>query len=175
MTDYDAIIVGARVAGSATAMLLASDTLSTHQVQVPGVARLERWGLLDAVGTPPGAPGAVLARRDRVSTATSRTPGRSTARAAALAQGFDRRVAFALFDRRPHVGRDRLAAALHHDLEDGVRWESTAFVSGDDITIAEARLVKPPENPRHCPPAVTMVLFTQARRTRRMVCRYAVP
>jgi 2-polyprenyl-6-methoxyphenol hydroxylase-like FAD-dependent oxidoreductase len=32
-----------------------SDTLSTHQVQVPGVERLERWGLLDrvrAAGTP---------------------------------------------------------------------------------------------------------------------------
>ena len=67
---YDVIIVGARVAGSATAMLLArrglnvlvldratfpSDTLSTHQVQVPGVARLARWGVLDqilAAGTP---------------------------------------------------------------------------------------------------------------------------
>src|SRR5215472_3101316 len=61
---YDAIVVGARVAGSSTAMLLArkgmkvlvvdrasfpSDTLSTHQVQVPGVARLRRWGLLDRV------------------------------------------------------------------------------------------------------------------------------
>jgi flavin-dependent dehydrogenase len=59
---YDVIIVGARVAGSATAMLLAraglrvlvldratfpSDTLSTHQIQVPGVARLAQWGLLD--------------------------------------------------------------------------------------------------------------------------------
>ena len=68
---YDAIIVGARVAGSATAMLLArrglnvlavdratfpSDTLSTHQVQMPGIALLERWGVLDrllAAGTPP--------------------------------------------------------------------------------------------------------------------------
>src|SRR6185312_11696424 len=67
---YDVIIVGARVAGAPTAMLLArrglkvlvvdratfpSDTLSTHQVQLPGVARLARWGLLDAVleaGTP---------------------------------------------------------------------------------------------------------------------------
>ena len=32
-----------------------SDTLSTHQVQLPGVARLARWGVLDAVlaaGTP---------------------------------------------------------------------------------------------------------------------------
>lgn len=68
---YDVIIVGARVAGAATAMLLArrglkvlavdrasfpSDTLSTHQVQVPGVARLAGWGVLGdvlAAGTPP--------------------------------------------------------------------------------------------------------------------------
>jgi 2-polyprenyl-6-methoxyphenol hydroxylase-like FAD-dependent oxidoreductase len=67
---YDVIVVGARAAGATTAMLLArqglrvlvvdrarfpSDTLSTHQVQVPGVARLHRWGLLDGVrkaGTP---------------------------------------------------------------------------------------------------------------------------
>ncbi len=63
-TNYDAIIVGARCAGSPTAMLLAqqgfrvllvdhatfpSDTLSTHIVQAPGVAALDRWGLLDAV------------------------------------------------------------------------------------------------------------------------------
>ncbi len=61
---YDVIVVGARVAGSSTAMLLArkgyrvlvvdrtalpSDTLSTHQVQLPGVAMLNRWGLLDRV------------------------------------------------------------------------------------------------------------------------------
>jgi 2-polyprenyl-6-methoxyphenol hydroxylase-like FAD-dependent oxidoreductase len=59
---HDVIVVGARVAGAATAMLLAraglrvlvvdrarfpSDTLSTHQVQVPGITRLHRWGLLD--------------------------------------------------------------------------------------------------------------------------------
>jgi flavin-dependent dehydrogenase len=68
---YDAIIIGARVAGSPTAMLLArqgyrvlavdkatfpSDTMSTHMIQQHGVARLKRWGLLDAIveaGTPP--------------------------------------------------------------------------------------------------------------------------
>jgi flavin-dependent dehydrogenase len=67
---FDVIVIGARVAGASTAMLLArrglkvlavdravfpSDTLSTHQVQVPGVARLRRWGILDqviAAGTP---------------------------------------------------------------------------------------------------------------------------
>jgi 2-polyprenyl-6-methoxyphenol hydroxylase-like FAD-dependent oxidoreductase len=68
---YDAIVVGARCAGSPTAMLLAraghrvllvdratfpSDTTSTHLVHPPGVASLERWGLLDrvlATGSPP--------------------------------------------------------------------------------------------------------------------------
>lgn len=68
---FDAIVVGARCAGSPTAMLLAraghrvllldrstfpSDTLSTHAVHAPGVAALRRWGLLDAVtatGCPP--------------------------------------------------------------------------------------------------------------------------
>lgn len=67
---YDVIVVGARVAGAATAMLLArqglrvlavdrvsfpSDTISSHQLQVPGVALLHRWGLLGklAAGTPP--------------------------------------------------------------------------------------------------------------------------
>jgi 2-polyprenyl-6-methoxyphenol hydroxylase-like FAD-dependent oxidoreductase len=67
---YDVIVVGARVAGAATAMLLArgglrvlavdraafpSDTLSTHQVQLPGAALLRRWGLLESIlaaGTP---------------------------------------------------------------------------------------------------------------------------
>ena len=62
--EYDAIVVGARCAGSPTAMLLArkgyrvlvvdrstfpSDTLSTHLIHAPGVAALDRWGLLDEV------------------------------------------------------------------------------------------------------------------------------
>lgn len=68
---YDAIVVGARCAGSPTAMLLArkgyrvllldkaafpSDALSTHYIHQPGVARLHRWGLLERVkasGCPP--------------------------------------------------------------------------------------------------------------------------
>ena len=68
---YDAIVVGARVAGAPTAMLLArkgyqvllvdratfpSDTISTHLVHPPGVDTLERWGLLGGVvmtGCPP--------------------------------------------------------------------------------------------------------------------------
>ncbi len=61
---YDAIIVGARCAGSPLAMLLSrkgyrvllldkasfpSDTISTHHIHQPGVARLKRWGLLEKI------------------------------------------------------------------------------------------------------------------------------
>jgi flavin-dependent dehydrogenase len=59
---YDAIVVGARCAGSPVGMLLArqghrvlvvdratfpSDTISTHYIQQRGLARLSSWGLLD--------------------------------------------------------------------------------------------------------------------------------
>ncbi len=61
---YDAIVVGARCAGSPTAMLLArkghrvlmvdkatfpSDKLSTHYIHPPGVQAMERWGVLEVV------------------------------------------------------------------------------------------------------------------------------
>jgi flavin-dependent dehydrogenase len=67
---YDALVVGARCAGAATAMLLAragarvlmvdwdqpgTDTLSTHALMRGGVMQLRAWGLLDrivAAGTP---------------------------------------------------------------------------------------------------------------------------
>lgn len=68
---YDVIVVGARCAGSPTAMLLArqgyrvlladratfpSDTISTHVIHPTGIAALNRWGLLDqllSTGCPP--------------------------------------------------------------------------------------------------------------------------
>ena len=70
-TNYDAIIVGARCAGSPTAMLLArdgyrvllvdkttfpSDTMSTHLAHPPAVAALDRWGILDKLEATTGPP-----------------------------------------------------------------------------------------------------------------------
>jgi flavin-dependent dehydrogenase len=69
-SEYDVVVVGARVAGASTAMLLArrglrvlaveqarygSDTLSTHALMRGGVLQLHRWGVLphiEAAGTP---------------------------------------------------------------------------------------------------------------------------
>jgi flavin-dependent dehydrogenase len=68
---YDVVVVGARAAGAATAMLAAraglrvlvvdrgrygADTVSTHALMRGGVLQLDRWGLLPevvAAGTPP--------------------------------------------------------------------------------------------------------------------------
>ena len=70
-TSHDVIVVGARAAGAATAMLLArrelrillldhgalgADTTSVHALMRGGVLQLSRWGLLDEIvakGTPP--------------------------------------------------------------------------------------------------------------------------
>ncbi len=69
--DVDVLVIGARCAGAATAMLLArdgakvlavdrgregDDTLSTHALMRGAVVQLQRWGVLDqvrAAGTPP--------------------------------------------------------------------------------------------------------------------------
>jgi flavin-dependent dehydrogenase len=71
MSRYDVIVVGGRIAGASTALLLAragvrvllidrnrygSDTLSTHGLMRGGVLQLSRWGVLPdvvATGTPP--------------------------------------------------------------------------------------------------------------------------
>src|SRR6188474_804991 len=68
---FDVIVVGARAAGAATAMLLArsgldvlvlergalgADTLSTHAIMGGGVLQRSRWGVRDDIvsaGTPP--------------------------------------------------------------------------------------------------------------------------
>jgi 2-polyprenyl-6-methoxyphenol hydroxylase-like FAD-dependent oxidoreductase len=70
-STFDVVVVGARAAGAATAMLLAraglsvlvvdrdrpgTDTLSTHALMRGGVVQLHRWGLLDDIvssGAPP--------------------------------------------------------------------------------------------------------------------------
>jgi flavin-dependent dehydrogenase len=84
---HDVVVVGGRVAGSATAMLLArlghdvvvldqaafpSDTVSTHSIARSGVVQLRRWGLLDEV-LDSGAPAIRQVTFNAAGESTSRT------------------------------------------------------------------------------------------------------
>jgi 2-polyprenyl-6-methoxyphenol hydroxylase-like FAD-dependent oxidoreductase len=96
---HDVVVVGARAAGAATALLLArlghdvvlvdravfpADTLSTHQIARTGVVQLRRWGLLEAVL----ASGAPAIRK-----VTFTAEGQSTTRAIKDKSGVDLLVA----------------------------------------------------------------------------------
>jgi 2-polyprenyl-6-methoxyphenol hydroxylase-like FAD-dependent oxidoreductase len=90
---HDAIVVGARAAGAATALLLArhgmrvlvvdrsrygADALSTHALMRGGVLQLRRWGLLDhviAAGTPPIRRATFIYAEDRVEIAIKPSHG----------------------------------------------------------------------------------------------------
>jgi 2-polyprenyl-6-methoxyphenol hydroxylase-like FAD-dependent oxidoreductase len=96
---HDVVVVGARAAGAATALLLArlghdvvlldravfpADTLSTHQIARTGVVQLHRWGLLRAV-LDSGAPA--------IRQVTFTTPDESTTRPIKDKAGVDLLVA----------------------------------------------------------------------------------
>jgi menaquinone-9 beta-reductase len=82
--SYDVVVVGARCAGAATALLLArqgarvllldrsrygTDTLSTHALMRGAVTQLHRWGLL---------PGVIAAGTPKIGTTTFHLPGAVT-------------------------------------------------------------------------------------------------
>ena len=96
---HDIVVVGARAAGAATALLLArlgydvvlvdravfpADTVSTHQIARTGVVQLHRWGLLEAV-LDSGAPA--------IRQVTFTVEGQSTTRAIKDKAGVDLLVA----------------------------------------------------------------------------------
>jgi len=96
---WDVVVVGARAAGSATALLLTrlghdvllldraifpADTLSTHQIARTGVVQLHRWGLLQTV-LDSGAPA--------IRQVTFSTPAESTTRQIKYKSGVDLLVA----------------------------------------------------------------------------------
>jgi hypothetical protein len=56
-------------------------------------------------------------------------------------------------------GRHLLAKDLEGDLEVGMKLHLTNFLASKDITVMEGDFENPPEDPFHCPPAISMVTF----------------
>jgi len=56
-------------------------------------------------------------------------------------------------------GRDQIRRMCEQDLRDGIGTRLIDVVSSAAITVIESEFVNPPDDPLHCPPAATHVLF----------------
>ena len=170
--SYDAVVVGARCAGAATAMLLArrgmrvlvldrgqygTDTLSTHALMRGGVLQLHRWGVLPEVvrhGTPPvrtttfhyGAEAIEVAIRPSNGIDALYAPRRTLLDAllvdAARESGAEIRYGMTLADLR-YDGEGRVIGVVALDAAGRLVDFTTALVVGaDGIGSAVARLTK---------------------------------
>jgi flavin-dependent dehydrogenase len=138
---HDVVIIGARAAGAATALLLArsghdvtlldratfpSDTLSTHQIARPGVVQLHRWGLLPAV-LASGAPA--------IRQVTFTADGESVVRTVKHRAGVDLLVAPRRYVLDTLVAEAAARAGVHMGLGvavDGLRFDGSGRVIGVD-------------------------------------------
>ena len=82
-------------------------------------------------------------------------------------------VGFRMADRVERRGRSNLATGLARDFEDGVTARPLRVIPGEHVAITELLLDNPPEQPLHCPPAVTQVHFHDAGHIHRLVSHYA--
>jgi hypothetical protein len=56
-------------------------------------------------------------------------------------------------------GRDQIRQMCEQDLADGIGTRLVDVLSSAAITVIESEWVSPPDDPQHCPPGVTQVLF----------------
>ena len=82
-------------------------------------------------------------------------------------------VAYVMYDRIERRGATRYAEELAGDFEDGVRSRVGQVIPGSEVTIVEAWLDSPPDQPLHCPPGLTQIHFHHDGPTSRIVSHYA--
>jgi RNA polymerase sigma-70 factor (ECF subfamily) len=90
-----------------------------------------------------------------------------------LDRAFAPDLRFRMADRVERNGRENFARGLARDFEDGVTALPQRVIAGEQVSITELLLESPPDQPLHCPPAVTQVHFHEAGRTHRLVSYYA--
>jgi RNA polymerase sigma factor (sigma-70 family) len=112
-------------------------------------------------------------RRRALELSTAMRAFERTADPAPLRSVFATDVRFTLADRVEHRGVDLFAALLAADFEDGVTTRPIRILGGADLTVVEVWLDSPPEQPLHCPPALTQVHFHDGHVTRRIASHYA--
>jgi RNA polymerase sigma-70 factor (ECF subfamily) len=72
-------------------------------------------------------------------------------------------------------GQDEVRRWCEQDLTDGVGYRLIDVIAGAGLTIVEAEFVNPPDDPSHCPLAVTQVLVHDGRDEARRMYGYFAP
>jgi RNA polymerase sigma-70 factor (ECF subfamily) len=90
-----------------------------------------------------------------------------------LESAFSADVSFRMADKVERRGRDLFATLLARDFEDGVTARPQRVIPGAHVSVVELLLHSPPDQPLHCPPAVTQLHFHDAGRTHRLISHYA--
>jgi RNA polymerase sigma factor (sigma-70 family) len=90
-----------------------------------------------------------------------------------LRDAFDSDLRFTLADRVERQGLELFASLIAADFEDGVRTRPTRVIAGEGVAIIELWLDSPPEQPLHCPPALTQIHFHNGQTTQRIASHYA--
>jgi RNA polymerase sigma factor (sigma-70 family) len=76
-----------------------------------------------------------------------------------FASAFSDDLVWALTDGTARSGRASWVHLFELDVEDRVKHPVTNVLASKDVTIVEVDQINPPEDPFHCPPAISMVCF----------------
>lgn len=115
------------------------------------------------------------ALRDRVASAgAAMSAFERTGDRRVLESAFTPQVSFRMADKVERHGRDLFVTLLARDFDDGVTSHVQRVIAGEHVAVVELLLDSPPEQPLHCPPAVTQLQFHEAGRTHRLVS-YSAP
>jgi RNA polymerase sigma-70 factor (ECF subfamily) len=76
-----------------------------------------------------------------------------------FASAFSDDLVWALTDGAARSGRASWVHLFELDVEDRVKHPVTSVLASKDVTIVEVDQINPPEDPFHCPPAISMVCF----------------
>jgi RNA polymerase sigma-70 factor (ECF subfamily) len=88
--------------------------------------------------------------------------------AAALAGRWSPDAEIVLWDGRTSRGLDLVIRIMDGDLEDGVHQRLVNVVASRDLTIIEAALLSPPDDPNHCPPGLVWLQTLHGDRVERL-------
>ncbi|MGW1006133.1 RNA polymerase sigma factor [Streptomyces sp. NPDC002520] len=72
-------------------------------------------------------------------------------------------------------GRDLLARAMDGDLAAGVRQRPVEVTAGRSLAVWETDIINPPDDPRHCPPAVAWIMNLSGGRVTQLRLFHPVP